>query len=86
MHSVSDNIEIMINDEADEVIKVLFDSLRNRYHIRDRPLSMQEGGWRVFVGAMKNFRHILMGPEKFLKIFGGVQNIYRMFCFINFSF
>ena len=31
MHSKSDNIEIMINDEADEVIKGLFDSLKNRY-------------------------------------------------------
>ena len=32
-NSKSDNIEIMINDEADEVIKELFDSLRNRYQI-----------------------------------------------------
>ena len=31
MYSKSDNIEIMINDEADEVIKELFDSLKNRY-------------------------------------------------------
>ena len=31
MHSKSDNIEIMINDEADEVIEELFDSLKNRY-------------------------------------------------------
>ena len=31
MHSKSDNIEIMINDEADEVIKKLSDSLENRY-------------------------------------------------------
>ena len=31
MHSESTNIEIMINDEADEVIKELFDSLKNRY-------------------------------------------------------
>ena len=31
MRSKSDNIEIMINDEADEVIKELFDSLENRY-------------------------------------------------------
>ena len=31
MHSKSDNIEIMINDEADEVIKYLFDSFKNRY-------------------------------------------------------
>ena len=31
MHSRSDNIEIMISDEADEVIKELIDSLKNRY-------------------------------------------------------
>ena len=31
MHSKSDNIKIMISDEADEVIKQLFDSLKNRY-------------------------------------------------------
>ena len=31
MHSKSDNLEIIINDEADEVIKELFHSLKNRY-------------------------------------------------------
>ena len=31
MHSKSDNTKIIINDEADEVIKELFDSLKNRY-------------------------------------------------------
>ena len=31
MHSKSDNIEIMINDDADEVIEELFKSLKNRY-------------------------------------------------------
>ena len=30
MHSKSDNVEIMINDEADEAIKERFDSLKNR--------------------------------------------------------
>ena len=33
MHSKSDNIEIMINEEADEVIQVLFQSLLFRYQI-----------------------------------------------------
>ena len=28
MHSESDNIEIMINEEADEIIAELFDSLK----------------------------------------------------------
>ena len=31
MHSKSDNIQIMINDEVDKVIKKLFDSPKNRY-------------------------------------------------------
>ena len=31
MHSINDNIEIMINDEADEVIEEIFDLLKNRY-------------------------------------------------------
>ena len=31
MHSKSDNMEIMINDETDEVIKEIFHSLKNRY-------------------------------------------------------
>ena len=31
MHSESDNIEIMMNDEADEVINKLFDPLKNRF-------------------------------------------------------
>ena len=31
MHSKKDNIEILINDEADEVTKELYDSLKTRY-------------------------------------------------------
>ena len=31
MHSKSDNIEIIMNDEADEVIEKLFESLKNKY-------------------------------------------------------
>ena len=34
MHSKSDNIEIMINDKADEVIEELFQSFLSRYQIR----------------------------------------------------
>ena len=30
-HSKSDNIESIINDKADEVIKELFDSRKNKY-------------------------------------------------------
>ena len=31
MHSKSDDIQIMIEDDAVEVVKTLFDSLKNRY-------------------------------------------------------
>ena len=31
MHSKSDNTEIVINDQTDEVIKELSDSFKNRY-------------------------------------------------------
>ena len=31
IHSKSDNIEIMINDESDEVMEELFKSLKNKY-------------------------------------------------------
>ena len=34
MHSKSDNIEIMINDKADEFIEELFQSFLSRYQIR----------------------------------------------------
>ena len=30
MHSENDNIDIMVNDEADDIIKEFFDSLKNR--------------------------------------------------------
>ena len=49
--------------------------------LRDRTFRMSEGGvegwggWRVFVGVMKYFRHILMGHKIFFKIFDGSQNI-----------
>ena len=37
MHLKSDNIEITINDKADEVIKEIFKSLLNRYQIGLEP-------------------------------------------------
>ena len=45
MRLKSDNIEIMINDEADEVIKELFDSLQNRYQ---NNFESVKGGYFVF--------------------------------------
>ena len=42
MHSKIDNIEVMINDEVDAVIKELFDSLRNRYHINLESIQVSE--------------------------------------------
>ena len=45
MLSKSDNIEIMINHEADEVIKELFNSLKNRYQNK---LKLMKGSEFVF--------------------------------------
>ena len=45
MHSKSDNIEIMINEEVYEVIKELFDSLKNRY---ENNLKSMKGSEFVF--------------------------------------
>ena len=44
------------------------------------------GGLWDFVGAMKYFRHILMGHEIFFKIFDGPQNIFLCSIFIIFIF
>ena len=38
-HSKSDNTEIVINDEANEILKQLFDSLKNRYQINLDPIT-----------------------------------------------
>ena len=45
MYSKSDFIEIIINDEADEVIKEIFDSFKNRYQ---NNLESMEGSKFVF--------------------------------------
>ena len=45
MHSESDNIEIMINEGADEVIKKLFDTLKNRHQ---KNLESMKGSAFVF--------------------------------------
>ena len=56
MHSKSDKIEIIINDEADEVIKELFDSLKNRYQ---NNLEWMKGSEFVF-----NYVHLLYDKYK----------------------
>ena len=45
MHSKSDNIEIMINDKAGEVIEELFDSLKNRHQ---NNLELMKGSEFIF--------------------------------------
>ena len=45
MHSKNDNIEIRINDETHEVIKELFESLKNKYH---NNLQLTKGSKFVF--------------------------------------
>ena len=42
MHSKSDNIEIMINDEADEALKQFLDSLKNRYQNKLESMNSSE--------------------------------------------
>ena len=51
MHSKSGNIEIMINDKADEVIKELFGLLKSRYQ---NNLELMKGSDFVF-----NYVHLL---------------------------
>ena len=51
MHAKSDNLEILIKDEADEAIKELFDSLKNRYQ---NSLQSVKGSEFVF-----NYVHLL---------------------------
>ena len=46
MHSKRDNIEIVINDEANEVIEDLFDSLKSRYQ---NNLELMKGSEFVFM-------------------------------------
>ena len=45
MRSKSDNIEIIISDKADKVIKKLFDSIKNRYQ---NNLQSVRGNYFVF--------------------------------------
>ena len=51
MHSRSDNIKIMINDEADE----FFDSLKNRYQNNLESMESNHGGSYIdFPALIKN--------------------------------
>ena len=59
MHSKSDNIEIMINDEADDIIG-LFDLLKNRYQ---NNLKSMGGSEFVF-----NYVHLMYHNYKCHKI------------------
>ena len=45
IHSKSDNIEIMINDEADEALKENFDSLKNRYQNNLESMKGSDCNW-----------------------------------------
>ena len=51
MHSKSGNIKIMIHDQADKVLKELFDSLKNKYQDN---LESMKGSELVF-----NYVHLL---------------------------
>ena len=46
MHSQSDNIEIMMNDEPDEVIEELFETLKKRYQNKfEEPMKGSDCNW-----------------------------------------
>ena len=51
MHSKSGNIEIMISDEADEVIKKLLDSFKNRYQNNVESIKGSEFVFKFIVGC-----------------------------------
>ena len=52
MHSKSDNIEVLINDGADNGMKVLYDSLKNRN--KNNLESMEELSSIMFVYCIVN--------------------------------
>ena len=52
MYSKSDNIEVMINDEADDGMKVISDSLKNRN--KNNLESMEELSSIMFVYCIVN--------------------------------
>ena len=61
MHSKSDNIEVMINDKADEVIEKHFQSFPNRYQI-EWETSMRDSDFifecvRLLYYKCPNFEH-----------------------------
>ena len=49
MHSKNDNIQLMSSDEADEVIKKSFDSLKNRYQNNLESMRGSEFNLRLFL-------------------------------------
>ena len=62
MHSKSDNIKIMMNNEADEVINGLFDSLKNRYQ------NNQWNQWKVVKVSEFDFDYVHLLFYKYHKI------------------
>ena len=54
MHSKGDNMEIMINNEADEVIKELFDSLKNIYQNNLESMKGREFVIVIFIYCISN--------------------------------
>ena len=54
MHSKIDNIEIIINDKADGVIKELFDSLINRFQSNLESMKDSEFVFFIFIYRVLN--------------------------------
>ena len=68
MHSKNDSLEIMINNEADEVINEVFDSLKNRHQNDLKPRKVTGFGFDYFHLFYYKFQ------EKKCKLWWFIQN------------
>ena len=59
MHSKSDNIEIVINDEADKVSEELFNSFKNRYQ-----LIWRKNRWKAMISYLIMFIYYIKNVIK----------------------
>ena len=60
MNSKSDNTKIMMNDEADEVIKQLFDSLKNRYQNNLESMEVSDFVFNYIYSLYYNIHEIIV--------------------------
>ena len=70
MHSKSGNIKIMINDDADKVIKEIFDSLKNKHQNNLEPMKGSEFvfAYAVVLQMSKNKSKAFLVKYRFSKL------------------